>query len=72
MSLAHNIGSMDMVLRFEWNPATGIWKTANGDGAGERQSFSAWVERRNGDDWSELRGSASDISRQALRIGGSF
>ena len=63
VNLTDHIGSMDMVLRFEWNPATGNWKTANGEGAGERQSFSAWGERRNGEDWSELRGSASAAQR---------
>jgi RHS repeat-associated protein len=63
VNLTDHIGSMDMVLRFEWNAATGNWRTSDGEGAGERQSFSAWGERRNGEDWSELRGSASAAQR---------
>ena len=59
VNLTDHIGSVDVVLRFDWNPATGTWKAGAGQVAGEKQSYNAWGERRNGNDGSELRGSVS-------------
>jgi RHS repeat-associated protein len=63
VNLTDHIGSVDVVVRFDWDPATGTWKADAGQVAGEKQSYNAWGERRNGNDGSELRGSVTVAQR---------
>jgi RHS repeat-associated protein len=53
--LTDHIGSTDVVVKADWDFAQSSWKTAVGQPITERQSFDAWGDRRNGDDWSKLR-----------------
>lgn len=53
--LTDHIGSTDVIVRADLDPATGTWKTASAQPQAERQSFDAWGDRRNAANWSELR-----------------
>lgn len=53
--LTDHIGSTDVIVRADLDPATGNWKTATSEPKGERQSFDAWGDRRSAATWSELR-----------------
>jgi RHS repeat-associated protein len=53
--LTDHIGSTDVIVRADLDPATGTWKTASAHPRAERQSFDAWGDRRNAATWSELR-----------------
>jgi RHS repeat-associated protein len=58
--LTDHIGSTDVIVRADLDPATGTWKTASTQPRAERQSFDAWGDRRNAATWSELRPGDAD------------
>ncbi|MGC4013393.1 MAG: RHS repeat-associated core domain-containing protein [Luteolibacter sp.] len=54
--LTDPLGSTDVILVSEWSNTIRDWTPAKA----ERQSFSAWGERRNADTWAPLRTSSGD------------